>query len=145
MSFDDSPADASGTFSVAPRARSLGIAAPDTSDDAPSVPGHATTVLAHDLKSPLGALSLNLEYLVEELGPVLTAELRSAFEDCKMAVAKAVRIVDAASRASRRASRMPPRPSESNGTDSPESSRPCESHGTDSRRSSSPSGPRLRR
>jgi signal transduction histidine kinase len=111
MSIDDLPAHGSGTFSVAPRAKSLRVVAPAASDDAAAVPGHATTVLAHDLKSPLGAISLNLEFLVEELGPVLTPELRAAFEDCKMAVAKAVRIVDTATRAARRASRVPPAPS----------------------------------
>jgi signal transduction histidine kinase len=50
-------------------------------------------LVAHDLRTPLAAISMNLDFVLGEL-PVETAEaVRAALEDCRGANARAVRIV----------------------------------------------------
>lgn len=52
-----------------------------------------SSLLAHDLKSPLAAISMNLEYALSELGGAEYGSIRAALEDCRAANAHAVRIV----------------------------------------------------
>jgi signal transduction histidine kinase len=50
-------------------------------------------LLAHDLKTPLAAISMNLDFVLDELGRQASGSLRSALEDCRSANARAIRIV----------------------------------------------------
>jgi K+-sensing histidine kinase KdpD len=50
-------------------------------------------LLAHDLKTPLAAISMNLDFAIAELDPDIPEVLRSALEDCRQANARAIRIV----------------------------------------------------
>jgi signal transduction histidine kinase len=50
-------------------------------------------LLAHDLKTPLAAISMNLDYVLDELGKKASGPLRSALEDCRAANSRAIRIV----------------------------------------------------
>ncbi len=50
-------------------------------------------LLAHDLKTPLAAISMNLDFVMDELGRQATGAMRSALEDCRSANARAIRIV----------------------------------------------------
>jgi signal transduction histidine kinase len=51
-------------------------------------------LLAHDLKTPLAAISMNLDFVLDELGKQVSRPLRSALEDCRAANARAIRIVN---------------------------------------------------
>jgi signal transduction histidine kinase len=52
------------------------------------------TLLAHDLKTPLAAISMNLDFVLAELPPdVLPSTLRAALEDCRAANVRAIRIL----------------------------------------------------
>jgi K+-sensing histidine kinase KdpD len=55
-------------------------------DDVPSL-------LAHDLKTPLSAISMNLDFVLDEIGKQTSDATRSALEDCRAANARAIRIV----------------------------------------------------
>src|SRR5215472_15804120 len=50
-------------------------------------------LLAHDLKTPLVAISMNLDFVLDELGKQATGTMRGALEDCRAANARAIRIV----------------------------------------------------
>jgi signal transduction histidine kinase len=50
-------------------------------------------LLAHDLKTPLAAISMNLDFALSELQSDAPAVLREALDDCREANARAVRIV----------------------------------------------------
>jgi K+-sensing histidine kinase KdpD len=52
-----------------------------------------TGLLAHDLKTPLAAIAMNLDYVLSEMDPNSADALRSALEDCRQANARAIRIV----------------------------------------------------
>jgi two-component system, OmpR family, sensor histidine kinase KdpD len=58
-----------------------------------AVPGDLAGLLAHDLKTPLAAISMNLDFLLEEIGTGASDAARGALEDCRVANARAVRIV----------------------------------------------------
>jgi two-component system heavy metal sensor histidine kinase CusS len=49
--------------------------------------------LAHDLKTPLSAIAMNLDFVLAELEAHTPPELRSALDDCRHANARAIRIV----------------------------------------------------
>jgi signal transduction histidine kinase len=50
-------------------------------------------LLAHDLKTPLAALAMNLDFALSELGPDAPASVRGALEDCLESNQRAVGIV----------------------------------------------------
>jgi K+-sensing histidine kinase KdpD len=50
-------------------------------------------LLAHDLKTPLAAISMNLSFALTQLKGELPDVVRSALEDCREANARAIRIV----------------------------------------------------
>jgi len=50
-------------------------------------------LLAHDLKTPLAAISMNLDFVLDELGKEASGTMRSALEDCRAANTRAIRIV----------------------------------------------------
>jgi signal transduction histidine kinase len=50
-------------------------------------------LLAHDLKTPLAAISMNLDFVLDELGKQASGAMRGALEDCRAANARAIRIV----------------------------------------------------
>jgi signal transduction histidine kinase len=50
-------------------------------------------LLAHDLKTPLAALAMNLDFVLAELAAASAPVVRSALEDCRNANARAIRIV----------------------------------------------------
>lgn len=50
-------------------------------------------LLAHDLRTPLAALALNVEYALGELGADAPPEVRSALEDCGRATHQSVTLV----------------------------------------------------
>ncbi|HXN33141.1 MAG TPA: histidine kinase dimerization/phospho-acceptor domain-containing protein [Polyangiaceae bacterium] len=53
-----------------------------------------TTLLAHDLKTPLAAISMNLDFVLAELpSNALPDTLRAALDDCRAANARAIRIL----------------------------------------------------
>jgi len=58
-----------------------------------AVPGDLAGLLAHDLKTPLAAISMNLDFVLEEIGTGASDAARGALEDCRVANARAVRIV----------------------------------------------------
>lgn len=52
------------------------------------------TLLAHDLKTPLAAISMNLDFVLAELpADTLPAPLRAALDDCRAANLRAIRIL----------------------------------------------------
>jgi signal transduction histidine kinase len=52
------------------------------------------SLLAHDLKTPLAAISMNLDFVLAELPPeALSGTLRAALEDCRAANVRAIRIL----------------------------------------------------
>jgi signal transduction histidine kinase len=52
------------------------------------------TLLAHDLKTPLAAISMNLDFVLAELpSDSLPSTLRAALEDCRAANIRAIRIL----------------------------------------------------
>jgi signal transduction histidine kinase len=52
------------------------------------------SLLAHDLKTPLSAISMNLDFVLAELPPeALSGTLRAALEDCRAANARAIHIL----------------------------------------------------
>jgi signal transduction histidine kinase len=50
-------------------------------------------LLAHDLKTPLAAISMNLDYVLGELGADAADGVRAAIDDCRSANQRAIRIV----------------------------------------------------
>jgi signal transduction histidine kinase len=50
-------------------------------------------LLAHDLKTPLAAISMNLDFVLDELGRDASGAVRGALEDCRAANGRAIRIV----------------------------------------------------
>ncbi len=53
-----------------------------------------TTLLAHDLKTPLAAISMNLDFVLAELpSDALPGTLRAALDDCRAANSRAIRIL----------------------------------------------------
>jgi signal transduction histidine kinase len=50
-------------------------------------------LLAHDLKTPLSAISMNLDFVLDVLGRQASGPLRSALEDCRAANSRAIRMV----------------------------------------------------
>jgi signal transduction histidine kinase len=50
-------------------------------------------LLAHDLKTPLAAIAMNLDFVLGELGPSAPAGVRGALEDCRQANQSAVAMV----------------------------------------------------
>lgn len=50
-------------------------------------------LLAHDLRTPLSAISMNLDFVLGELAGTETESVRAALEDCRQANVRAVRIV----------------------------------------------------
>jgi len=65
-------------------------------------------LLAHDLKTPLAAISMNLDFALAELRLGATEGLTSALEDCREANMRAVRIVSDMADAARLAARHYP-------------------------------------
>ena len=61
----------------------------------PVVRDDLAAFVAHDLRTPLATLAMNLDFVLEELNTVgrVTPDLRSALEDCRSANARAVRMV----------------------------------------------------
>jgi signal transduction histidine kinase len=52
------------------------------------------SLLAHDLKTPLAAISMNLDFVLAELpAEALSGTLRAALEDCRAANTRAIRIL----------------------------------------------------
>ena len=53
-----------------------------------------TALLAHDLKTPLAAISMNLDFVLAELPTeAVSGTLRAALDDCRAANARAIRIL----------------------------------------------------
>jgi signal transduction histidine kinase len=53
------------------------------------------TLLAHDLKTPLAAISMNLDFVLSELpSDAFPAGMRAALEDCRSANVRAIRILN---------------------------------------------------
>src|SRR5258708_39827722 len=50
-------------------------------------------LVAHDLRTPLAAISMNLDFALDELPPGASEAVRAALEDCRGANARAVRVV----------------------------------------------------
>jgi K+-sensing histidine kinase KdpD len=50
-------------------------------------------LLAHDLKTPLASIAMNLDFVIAELGAHGDAAVTPALEDCRQANARAIRIV----------------------------------------------------
>jgi K+-sensing histidine kinase KdpD len=50
-------------------------------------------LLAHDLRTPLAAISMNLDFVLDELAGTPQKALIAALDDCRVANARAVRIV----------------------------------------------------
>jgi signal transduction histidine kinase len=50
-------------------------------------------LLAHDLKTPLAAIAMNLDYALSDFRDATPDGLRSALEDCRQANSRAIRIV----------------------------------------------------
>lgn len=60
----------------------------------PTAPRDALAgMLAHDLRTPLAALSMNLDFALAELAPDAGKEVRSALEDCRASSAHAIRMI----------------------------------------------------
>lgn len=58
-----------------------------------TLPEDLPSLLAHDLRSPLAAISMNLDFALSELTDPALESVRAALEDCKEANARALRIV----------------------------------------------------
>ena len=71
------------------------------SGELPAARPDLSAMIAHDLKTPLSTIALNLEYVLDELGPDAPESLRSALEDCLTANGFAVRIVSEMAEAAR--------------------------------------------
>lgn len=52
-----------------------------------------TELLAHDLRSPLAAVAMNVDYALAELGASAPADVRDALEDCRRATLQSVALV----------------------------------------------------
>jgi len=50
-------------------------------------------LLAHDMKTPLAAIAMNLDFALGELGPEVPASVRGALEDCRESTHNAVGLV----------------------------------------------------
>jgi K+-sensing histidine kinase KdpD len=50
-------------------------------------------LLAHDLKTSLASIAMNLDFAIAELGPSAVGAVAPALEDCRQANARAIRIV----------------------------------------------------
>lgn len=50
-------------------------------------------LLSHDLKTPLAAIAMNLDFALAELDPHTSEGVRSALDDCRHANTRAIRIV----------------------------------------------------
>jgi chemotaxis family two-component system sensor kinase Cph1 len=75
-----------GGHSSSPRAKRIG--------ELSLVRDGLATLLAHDLKTPLAAISMNLDFVLAELpSDSLSSTLRSALEDCRAANIRAIRIL----------------------------------------------------
>ncbi|MGA7120690.1 MAG: HAMP domain-containing sensor histidine kinase [Polyangiaceae bacterium] len=62
--------------------------------DAPVTRDGLTALLAHDLKTPLAAISMNLDFVLAELPTeAISSTLRAALDDCRAANARAIRIL----------------------------------------------------
>src|SRR5882672_8666544 len=61
--------------------------------DLPVVHDDLAELLAHDLKTPLAAISMNLDFALSELKSDASQVVREALADCREANARAVRIV----------------------------------------------------
>jgi signal transduction histidine kinase len=61
--------------------------------DLPVIGDDLARLLAHDLKTPLAAISMNLDFALSELQSDVPQVLREALDDCREANARAVRIV----------------------------------------------------
>jgi K+-sensing histidine kinase KdpD len=61
--------------------------------DLPVIGDDLARLLAHDLKTPLAAISMNLDFALSELQSDAPEVLREALDDCREANARAVRIV----------------------------------------------------
>jgi K+-sensing histidine kinase KdpD len=70
-----------------PRAKTLRVVDSGSSRD------ELAGLLAHDLKTPLSAIAMNLDFVLTELLAQTPPELRSALDDCRDANARAIRIV----------------------------------------------------
>jgi signal transduction histidine kinase len=68
-------------------------ARPTRSGELKAVRDDIAGLLAHDLKTPLAAISMNLDFVLDELGKQASGPMRSALEDCRAANARAIRIV----------------------------------------------------
>ncbi len=63
--------------------------------DRPAFRDELAGFVAHDLRTPLATLAMNLDFVLEELGADgrVSPDVRSALEDCRGANARAVRMV----------------------------------------------------
>ncbi len=52
-----------------------------------------TRLLAHDLKTSLASIAMNLDFAIAELGPLAGGAVAPALEDCRQANARAIRLV----------------------------------------------------
>ncbi len=72
-----------------PRPKTLRVVEP-----APASRDELAGLLAHDLKTPLAAIAMNLDYVLAELEALEPSrEVSSALDDCRHANARAIRIV----------------------------------------------------
>ena len=78
--------DGSGTFAIVPNPAPSSV-------HLSSLDLRAARELAHDLRTPLSTISLNLEYLRDALRGTLSGEALEAVEDCLAACAQAVSMV----------------------------------------------------
>jgi signal transduction histidine kinase len=76
-----------------PVLRSKALRPGDRSAERANVRGDLPGLLAHDLKTPLAAISMNLDFALAELRLGATDGLCSALEDCREANLRAIRIV----------------------------------------------------
>jgi signal transduction histidine kinase len=79
--------------SVKPEALNGGRVRAMRSGEVYSVRDDVAGLLAHDLKTPLAAISMNLDFVLDELGKNVSPTMRGALEDCRAANARAIRIV----------------------------------------------------
>ncbi|MGH7439571.1 MAG: histidine kinase dimerization/phospho-acceptor domain-containing protein [Polyangiaceae bacterium] len=80
---------------VAISSSKMPAAAPIRAVTAPVLRDELAAFVAHDLRTPLATLAMNLDFLLEELhvGERVTPDARSALEDCRGANVQAVRMV----------------------------------------------------
>lgn len=86
------------------RSRTTAVRAKVLRTAQPAEPNDYLNLLAHDLRSPLAAISMNLDFALCELTNAADGPLRAALQDCKEANARAVRIVSDMAEALRLAS-----------------------------------------